>query len=105
MKSALSAAGGLLVITTFLAIGIIAGILYRLPLTSAPSPHGEPNSLGNLPYSQGSLDAERMMQITAVKNGVAHWEGENGEFFVWSNPWPNTGMQRFHRIRDQYPLP
>lgn len=50
---------------------------------------GAVNAFGNLPYTQGSLDAERRMQLEAVRVGAARIDsdGKNGvtASFVWKN--------------------
>lgn len=43
-------------------------------------PDGLPNRWGNLPYTQGSLDAEARMQHEAVEQGFAQFIDE---FFFW----------------------
>ena len=46
-------------------------------------------------YVRCSLDTERRMQSGAVKYGGAHSEGDNDQWFVWSQL-----NQRFTRVKD-----
>lgn len=41
--------------------------------------HGSVNAQGNLPYTQGSLDAEARMQFEAVGRGFAEWADFHGQ--------------------------